>query len=365
MRCLGRLLLSILLATCANMAFGEATVFPTAGSMLLRSDKGAEMLFITETAVRGDGVPDHQRCGQLEWRTLPVKSDGWLTLDLSVSPAQEKEFADWLEQASPAQQEMSNAALIRRFVSATEAALDVFSADLPHPRQIRHHVRITPKDCLYIEADRHSVQRARDVVDFPIAFHYPAMRDSVGAPFLLTFLFELVVHETVHVLQLFPYDDIRLDWLTRSRPAKLPGHVIPISIEAEIRALMIDRCIRQAAVPGDWNHERPAQTWRDRRELYRALMKDELPAFRAVREEFFARQARILGSRFVNAHKDAELEKLFPHCAMYFRRPGVVKQGDRPSKEEILIGHKALSAIRRVTAPILFKSLVYDDLPLP
>jgi hypothetical protein len=351
-------------------AFGQTDMptkvytLPQVGMSLSAMSREGSTRLTSYTAVIGPTTVAPRDCSTtLDWVTIPVHTEGWLTLQLSVRMSDADRYKTWLDSPSGATEHLTNRLLLRRLWVSLRTGFDVLASGMGRPKAVEFAIRVSPPDCRYVEIHEHSATEAIEKLLVPVALHDPSLVDADFVSRPLLFLFEVAAHELVHVYQMYPFGKAELNWIRRSKPFLLPGEHTPMSLEAELRARMVDRCFRQAILPNDWNGERLAQTWRDRRSEYDALMAEE--PYKALYDALFARQSRMLGSRFVNTRRDEDLATLFGYCAMYMRRDTHVGNDAAPTLAEQALGRAALNAIRRETSPILLQRRPYDDMSLP
>jgi hypothetical protein len=130
-------------------------------------------------------------------------------------------------------------------------------------------------------------------------------------------------------------------------------------MDAEVRAVSVERCLRQAIMPRAIDSESDALMWRNDRPAWDARLGKE-PAL-AIWSETFKRQSTLVGRSFVATREDADLERLFGQCAMYIRRTSAIDAAALPDPKERQAGKLALRQIRNKIATIYFRDRVYSE----
>lgn len=253
--------------------------------------------------------------------------------------------------------------MLQHMVLAIETGLAALAGPAWKEVGVDYLQRVTPSDCIYREHIRHTLPEARQRVRFGALMHAPGFLEPRVQPFNLWQLVETVAHEAVHVQQMHPFDARSLARHARGGPLHLGRHLSGLSFDLELRALLVEHCLRQAVLPNDWNGERLAQTWRDRRaEFHEAVREDRTGGLRRV---MFEHQVRAAGSAFVNARDDAALGLLFEQCAMLVQRSDVLGRHGAPLASERSSGRAALAAMRTASPAFRFNGRPYGDLALP
>ncbi len=329
-----------------------------------RSVVATETVLVTFSLAAGPGVEARIDCPAAQRERTPVSEDGWFRLALETDADAAASYRAWLDAPSLAEgPEMSHRELLQRLWRALATGIDALRGARGRPAEIEFVVHVVPADCVSEPHVVHTPQQALQRVTFPLAFHAPAMLEPAFATTLLWHLVEVASHETVHLLQDYPFTRRRLDEIRRigGREAQLDGpHT---SVPHELHARMVDRCLRQAILPNDWNGDRVAQMWRDRRASFREHAAGD--PFEDMYDELYRRQQRMLGRAFVNTHRDEDMHTLFGYCAMYLRLGPPVPASARPTRADRARGAEALRRMREVSGPIRLKGGLYGEHPLP
>ena len=350
------LLLLPLILPASAQSLGLAIV----GANIEPTDRFGATRVVTFTQVTPPGADRNAPCPEQDRQTLTLSSSSWVGVVLSVPYDQMALYKEWLERPSEATIAASNGELLSRLARAYGEGIDKLGgAMLARPQQVDFVIYTSPSNCSFRMKVVHESAQAAKRLTFPIAVHDPGLLDDKTGDTLIQYISEVIAHELVHVVQLHPFGPGQLRRIRQSRPFNLPNERMPMSLELELRARMIDRCLRQATMPGDWNDERLGQMWRDDRSQYRRWLQGD--PYRPLHDELFARQFRILKERMVDTRADADLRPLFGHCAMYMQRPGLIPLKAKPNTSELRNGLAALEAIRGITEPILFRNQIYNE----
>ena len=339
-------------------ALGVAYSTPEVGARFAADSDGEVHEIYTYTVGASPQAPANSVCAATEWAEIPVRTDGWLTLRFFVPVDQREAYVRWLGFRSNARHAWSNGELLKRAWSALQRGFGTLAGGAGRPDKVEYWVRMTPTDCYYVEQRRHSVADARRAVRFPVAIHAPGLLGPASDS-MIAAMFEIAAHETTHVINLYPFTRKRLDWLRSGTRAEAHDTNSPTSMDAEVRAVSVERCLRQAILPRSVDQEVNAKMWRDERAAFNARLVNE-PAL-AIWDETFQRQYALIGRDFVATKPGVGLETLLGQCALLLRRHGTIDPSARPKQAERVAGIYALKAIRRVTPTILFRDRIYAD----
>lgn len=293
----------------------------------------------------------------------PVVSESWMRLAFEVGRDDEALLEQWLDNTTATTSGITNRVMLQRIWSALAVGIEHLRGARGRPQIVEFVVQIGPVDCLRVSRVSHSQAQAQEKLSFPLTFHTPAFLRPDNTADDIYELVNIATHELVHILQDHPFSMTRLRQVLRSPRLPSSGPHPEVSLGYELHARMVDHCLRQAIVPDDWNRDRLAQTWRDRRPEFWSLVGTD--PFGKMYDTFFSRQQRILGTQFVGQPDDRGLETLFGYCALYLRRDPPVLASTRPSHDDIERGRAAWRAVREVTAPIRFQRRLYGRFALP
>lgn len=330
---------------------------PEVGGALMRETDG-QLVFKTFSVGVGPRVPSGMHCPKGQWTNIDVVTEGWLKLTLAVPPNERVAFSSWLDARSQSETAMTNRELFNRTWRGLQAGFDALSAGLGRPGELRFVIRHTPADCEYVEEIPHSARDARRLVVFPVAVHSPGLLGEASTR-IVESIVEIAAHETTHVLNFYPFDDERLRWLLAG-PAVAPHDPLrPTSMDAEVRAVLVERCLRRLVMPRSEEMESQAREWRHQRSQFDLKVAAE-PTLK-IWSEAFQREYEVLGAGFSTARSDLEMRRLLTRCAMYVQRRSEVHGATQPNKREMEAGATALANVRRVTMPIKFLDRQYDE----
>lgn len=356
---------SALIALSMTAAAGTVTIpfpQPQAGIHLVPAELGPGTSLLTYGAVGSSDRKEFTPCSEGATETVVVADESWMGLSLAVRPADREQAVQWLSSVAQVTQDLTVGDLLRRIWRAQARAFDVLAGPRGRPRRIEYVLHLLGAGCDGVEKVVTPGTQARRQVTFPIPLVLQSALDPELQPTLVYRLLELTAHETAHLLQLHPFDQRRLAWLRSAGAQAIETSHLQVSMEAELGALYVDRCVRQAILPNDWNEEFLARAWRERQDLFEASVPDL--AYRRLYDRFFHGQAAILGSRFVGGWGEGELEALFPYCAMWLMRDEAA-EGRLPTLQETRRGLAALASIRAVTPALRWHRRPYADVPLP
>jgi hypothetical protein len=167
---------------------------------------------------------------------------------------------------------------------------------------------------------------------------------------LIEAIFELAAHETTHVINLYPFTANRVRWLRSPPLVATHDAQRPTTMDAEVRAVSVERCLRQAIMPRSIDLEADATAWLNDHSAFVARISRE-PEL-AIWDEVFRRQFALVGTSFIATKNDLDLEALFSQCAMYLQRTGRIDSNTVPNATERGVARIALRNIRTIAAPI-------------
>jgi len=329
---------------------------PEVGGALFRTGNG-QLRFSTFSSGSSPEASASKRCPVSRWVDIPLVSDGWLKLSFSTLPDQRAMYVNWLDERSEAIDLLTNREVLQRAWRGLKVGFDALSAGTRRPGEVAFVVRMTPADCVYVEEHSFTAQQSRRSITFPVAIHSPGFVGPASTR-LTESIVEIAAHETTHALNLYPFNQDRLDWLRRSPPVAPHDPTKPTSMDAEVRAVSVERCLRRMIMPRSIEMEADAIIWRDNRQGFDSKVSDE-PTWR-IWGETYQREYDLVGARFVDIKTDDELQSLLGRCALYLQRRAIVDGSTVPNNAEKAAAARALHQIRQTTAPIRFQGRVYD-----
>lgn len=343
-------------------------VLPSAGILFGaprdRTVVSTDTALITFSVAHGPDAQGREECPLTHRERTPVQVDGWLTLSLETDAGAAEAYRTWLDAPSAvADADLTHRELLQRIWRALAVGIDALRGIRARPENLEFVVHVVPANCVSSPRVVHTPEQALQRVSFPLAFHAPAMLEPEFASTLLWYLVEVASHETVHLIQDHPFSRAKLEEIRRIGGLAFERSGQHASMAHELHARMVDRCLRQAVLPNDWNGDRVAQMWRDRRASFWAHAAGD--PFARMYDELFRRQQRILGRHFVNTTHEHDLQTLFGWCAMYLRKGPPVPSTASPTRADVARGSEALRRIREVTPPLRFRSGLYGDHSLP
>jgi hypothetical protein len=307
------------------------------------------------------GTSEEAPCEPTDWMTVRTLGKGSVRLEVTSSQVQRAPIAHWLASDAGLTVPKTHQEVLERMVDGVASALSVMDRRRRDVPLATFKLRVLPDGCRHVETVAHDLAQATSAIAFPVGFRWSDMKDPQASKRVLFKLLEIVSHESIHIHQMSPFDDLRIaaaSWLHH-----MPSPGGPLSYTLELRAILVDRCLRQALLPNDWMEELQVQVWRDRRSTYRVASRAD-PWFPVV-DKVFSLEYQILGEGLVNARDDRRLARLFPYCQMFHRQDSLPALDMKPRSEDRILGAKALRTIRAATDPMFFKGLLYDDAPLP
>lgn len=338
---------------------------PAAGFQFSIDDgSGGELMLLAHGRSNVVGSTLHPACPPRTWQVQPLVQGRWLSLSLATSNTEQAaRIGSWLDAPLSALRPAGSAReFLRRSVLALDAGLGALAPVRGRPGQLQFVLHLSEGDCQLGVQQEMTAAQAREMLTFPLAASEAVLRMEMIGDLQLLEVLRIMVHESAHMLQMYPYDAQRALSHQQGRPFQLHGDHAILSLDVELGALMVERCLMQGMAPEPRYAELHAMAWRDRPSVFHLDMTD--PGMRRMYAEHFENQRRVLGKSFVGVRDDARLAKLFAFCAMALARDSSLRD-QTPDETETARGLTALRALRGwVTEPYIVEGMDYSMGPL-
>ncbi|RQP25852.1 hypothetical protein DZC73_02025 [Albitalea terrae] len=308
----------------------------------------------TYTIGAAPGVAEATRCKSTRFVDIPVVVDRWLQLTFSVPRDQRAAYVAWLNATSEDVNVKSNEQLLKGAWHALASGFDALAGHDGRPRVIRYVVRMTPADCTYIEKMQFTPSSAKRQLVFPIAVHAPGLLGPASASVIQS-LFEVTAHETTHAFDIYPYSVERLKWLKSSEPVAAHDPASPMNLNAEIRAVSVERCLRRLIMPRPEGFDYLASLWLEHRTEFQLKVQQE-PRLR-IWERTFEREQSLVGPNILS-NRDEDVVRLLGQCAIYMQDKDTVDSYAASGAGQ-LAAAKVFRNVRSSWAPVHFKDYSY------
>jgi hypothetical protein len=318
--------------------------------------KDGHALLTTFSVGAAPSAPGNRMCATVDRQTIDLAQDGWLSLTLSVEPRERAAYEKWLEEPSESTDSLTNRAVLQVAWRGLTLGFDALLAKTHRPQRITFALRSVPSDCVYVEQISQVDSQARKSLTFPVAIHSPGLLGP-GSTRLIESVVEIAAHETTHAINLYPFDASRVRWLRQSEPVAPHDPNRPTSMEAEVRAVAVERCLRRLVMPRSVEMESDALTWLQDRRSFDAKVASE-PALK-IWGEVFRREHQAAGQDFPFAASDQALTAALKDCAMYLQRRGHVTASALPRPQEAAAAKATLEQLRRNASVIRFAGRQY------